>query len=68
MSGMNTVRQWMQTLLRDMATVPADAKYPAAWYAGLPVDPGEFSVQLAQLRSSLDHANSLTDRQPVSAP
>ena len=43
---------------RDIVMVPPHAGHPPAWYAGLPVDPGDFAGQLNQLRTSLDRANS----------
>ncbi len=43
---------------RDLLTIPEPASHvPAAAYAGLPVDPTEFSSQLGRLQTSLHRAN-----------
>ena len=57
MSRFSPLPAWLKTLGRDILTVPAEAKYPSAWYAGLPVDPGDFTSQLVHLRISVALAN-----------
>jgi hypothetical protein len=58
MKTRKTVIDSLRQAKRDLLTVPAPAvTHSAVAYAGLPIDPTEFSSQLNSLQGSLERAN-----------
>jgi hypothetical protein len=49
----------LREIKRDLLTTPAEvSQTPAVWYAGMVVNPVEFSQQLGYLQTSLQRAGS----------
>ena len=53
----------LRDLKRDISTAPAVSAAPSVWYAGMAINPTEFSQQLGLLQTSLQRANAPEVRQ-----
>jgi hypothetical protein len=53
----------LHELKRDISTAPLVSEAPSVWYAGMAINPTEFSQQLGLLQTSLQRANAPVLRQ-----